>query len=112
MLQCESRVTEVKIEAQAISGGRLALVFDSFSFVFPYSALPAVTCFRGHTASPFFEAGAVVYDGLTEQSCIHPLSLIPFLSLSFPAPPQALGYKRALCSPAVRHDRSVNSLIW
>lgn len=108
MSQWESCVTEVKIEAQAISGGCLALWFLVFPFRVSLFSFPVSHMLFCHTASPFFEAGAIVYDGLTEQFCIHPLSLLPSSpSPPCPAPPQNPGYKRALCAPVVRHDRSV-----
>lgn len=70
-------VTEVKIEAQAISG--VPSPTSSVFFVFPYSAFPPVTCVPVAQRC-LFEAEAVVYDGLTEECCIYPLRL-------FPAPP-------------------------
>lgn len=85
MSQWESCVTEVKIEAQAISGVCLALKFLVFPLAFPHSAFPSVTCLSV-TQRRLFQAGAIVYDGLTEQFCIHPLSLLPSCP-SLPAPP-------------------------
>lgn len=102
MLQWELCVTEVKIEAQAISGvpSPSSFVF----FVFPYSAFPPVTCFPVAQRC-LFKAGAVVYDGLTEQFCIYPLPLFPLCPALFP---RALGISE-LCVPLLC---DVTDLIW